>query len=315
MERPLAGGGLSSPANPLVDADAGALAGEGATVFEESLQVISSSDTSPNNLGLKSQGSRESIPAPQAASPEFMEPFPQAGHDPTDFNEVMSRVSQEVKDASVAREAEEESEEEVFANQDSKTQRLHQQFKDATESGKIEVASGLGQRFRRELKGDSKLLGDYSKMRTDAQRAAFRMDWAKQKLTELTVSKSEAKTWRKVDISKGSYYTLERIAQEYGYTVCPARAIQSARAYCLKCLELKGKWLRFDGMSQQYMFLFLVQEAQETFEECWRMYSEQKSTSSSEKTGGTEATLSNKSALGVATDETVNDCSSGMCHI
>lgn len=210
---------------------------------------------------------------------EYQAPFPEHNHDPADVNKLMSTIRQEIDnkaaEVKVAEEAE-EADKYDFSGLDGKQKKLAEVFKAALDSNDIGVASALGQRFKRELKSSPADAEEYASCKTDKDRLNFRLAWAGRRLREIHVIKESVKEYQKVDEKLGSYFTLERIAVEFGHAADHARALEAARRHCTRCVCMSGRWTMWDPMAGQWLFLLLTHNSREVFSKCWRMYEQEK---------------------------------------
>lgn len=115
-------------------------------------------------------------PLPSPSSPQSLAPFPELGHDPAHFDQVMREMNQELQaltDQAKKTESVEQGETPADGDKDDKAKKALEQ---AIADGDVLVTSGLGQKFRRECAKDKSLKIDYSKLQTDLQRKQFRLD-------------------------------------------------------------------------------------------------------------------------------------------
>lgn len=130
-----------------------------------------------------------------------------------------------------------------------KDAKVFKQLQAAAGSSHISAESAVGQRLRHECAIDGSLKRDYAKLKGDNDRLAFRKSWVGRKLQSMVVGKSRQKDWKEADVKRGRYLTTEKIADEYGFVVDPAKAVASAKAYSEKVASMGGRWATFDSMS------------------------------------------------------------------
>ena len=88
----------------------------------------------------------------------------------------------------------------------------------------------------------------------------------------LVVSKEHLVSWRRIDATKGNYYTMERIAVEFGAGANKDEALKAALQHCCKCEELGGQWPSGDTFATHRLYLFLQYEFAEELRQSWSLY-------------------------------------------
>lgn len=166
---------------------------------------------------------------------DYMRPFPFPDHDPADFPRVMSQAAQEMADlASNVKEA--QASEEAQATTEAapvppKHKKLMSDLQDAIDKNAVGVASGVGQRFRRQGAADKALAEEYKSLRSDDARNSFRVQWASQTLKHMRVVKVSERSLQNISSDIGRYETMEHIAEHYGFAVAPEKAMAGALRY------------------------------------------------------------------------------------
>lgn len=132
----------------------------------------------------------------------------------------------------------------------------------------VDIRSKHGQRFSRAVDGGKS--AEY-KVLTTMEKQAFRKSWAKCQFEKAMALKTKEKSWRKVDISKGSYLPLSVIIREEG---ADDDAIKASYEYIKACWAMGGLWRKFNKMTKRMEWLYMRQEVHEIYEESWRLYEE-----------------------------------------
>lgn len=197
-----------------------------------------------------------------------MDPFPTPNHDAEDFNKTMAQISSELYEESSALPSEEDEHDD--AEPTGKDKKLKTQLEQAVASGHLDTKGGLGQRFKRELTPEETT--NYLKLKSDKDRAAFRLEWGQRRLRTLVVTKRTERSWRRVDVEHGEYLTFPSLCLALGYMADKAVALQGARNYASRCIKLAGKWVHHDNMSNMVMFLYLRKEYKEEMSKAWLLY-------------------------------------------
>ena len=112
----------------------------------------------------------------------------------------------------------------------------------------------------------------YRALRSDRERRAFKLQWAERQLEQLTVAKTATRRWSRVDATHGAYLCMEAIAEKYGYSVNPSRALKTAKTIALKCARMGGSWMMYDSMAEDYKFLHLEHKYKEEMSDAWELY-------------------------------------------
>ena len=192
-----------------------------------------------------------------------------------DDEEMDPQVMLRKLDSFLSQQASETREQEARDAAESKTRTgkagaLVDKLQQAINSNDLAINSALYQKFNRELTTKDK--AKYKACSSDKERSAWRIEWAKRELEEMEACKQHIKEWKRVDETRGQYFTCDRIAVEYGFAVSPVRAVRSAGNYCRRAALLGGKWMRWCELSEQWLFLFLSQEFREQLNESWQMF-------------------------------------------
>ena len=193
---------------------------------------------------------------------------------PDDFHTMMKDAAQTLKaitEESRRRDSQRDgTDQAVMPQRDAKQKEVLQQ---ALSADNIDVRSAVWAKFARNATTGIK--HNYKQLKTDADRKAFRLDWARRELDTLTHGKRHERSWQRVDTERGRYMTLAKIAEEFGYNADPERAMAGAIKYAKKCAALGGKWTWEDTeFSEMSMYLYLNREFREDLTQSWTMYEE-----------------------------------------
>lgn len=91
----------------------------------------------------------------------------------------------------------------------------------------------------------------------------FRKKWAQQQLTIVKESRTSARKWAEVDVTKGTY--------QFDATGAVARAGR----YATKCIKMGGKWTTTNSMTEAMEFLEIQRSSVETFERSWSQFKQE----------------------------------------
>lgn len=146
-------------------------------------------------------------------------------------------------------------------------------LRDAVETGAFDLrASAVGQKWSKEVCKDKKLASDYKGCISMQDKKNFRAEWARRKLAEVEVSKTHLKSYQVVNEKHGEYLSFGAIAVQYGFAATPHAAMESARKYCEKCINIGGKWIMYEEMGELLLFFFLQFRYHQTMAESWAMH-------------------------------------------
>ena len=107
---------------------------------------------------------------------------------------------------------------------------------------------------------------------TSSQKEEFKLDWCKRELEKFTASKLHTREWRRIDSEIGTYMTVERLCEEYGWWVNRVKAATAATNYAAKACSLGGKWISWCSWSKSWQVLFVKKSHTETFEQSWALF-------------------------------------------
>ena len=135
-------------------------------------------------------------------------------------------------------------------------QQFAQLLIDGIEAGdSFDSGSAVCQRMKRKMTNQENQ--EYKSCKSDNDRKAFRVSWGKRQLEGLTISKSKTRAWRKIEEEKGEYLTIASISIKFGHAADPETSMNYAIAYCRRCAELGGQWLKTEPFSKTQLFLFV----------------------------------------------------------
>ena len=130
--------------------------------------------------------------------------------------------------------------------------RLEQQLQDAVGTGKFDLNSALGQRFRREFANDP----TYKSCTRTVDKQAFRIKWAQRQYAQIRLSKSKIESFEDEMINHGEYKALPAIVvAEGGYD--DKSNLAAAVTYCRKCVTMGGKWVKKNTWTNRTEYLYM----------------------------------------------------------
>eukprot|EP00959_Pyramimonas_sp_CCMP1952_P350857 7350914-Pyramimonas_sp.AAC.1 len=103
------------------------------------------------------------------------------------------------------------------------------------------------------------------------QKKRFRSKWAKEKYQEYKEGRKHSEVHRNMERSVGKYKNFDQIVKEEGGRKSAA-ALQGAIRYCLKCIKMGGKWIKYKSMQERLTFLYVDEEYIDEFEESFERY-------------------------------------------
>ena len=83
--------------------------------------------------------------------------------------------------------------------------------------------------------------------------------------------KKHTKSWEKNDTTIGEYQSLNQLYVDEGGALGHTRpdVVRSVKKYVAKCLVMGGKWVQWDGMSDQLSFVRVKKMHAEIMTEQW----------------------------------------------
>ena len=137
-------------------------------------------------------------------------------------------------------------------------------LKDGIES-KAQARTAVYSQFSRQLKANTAMKSQYQACSIDAERKQFRTDWAANKLQVLETRMKQTSSLCTVDMSQGTFRTIEKIAQVECTTV------ERATGYARMCIGLGEKFVMWDPMWQVHKFLHFEHSIQEKLTRAWEV--------------------------------------------
>ena len=148
---------------------------------------------------------------------------------------------------------------------------------EAVDKGDVDLRSGIGQQFAAWLKANPHELENYNKAgKTGSKieaKKAFRVQWAKTQLDQVTTVKQKLEKFQIVDEEIGTYEPLEMIAKYEGGKDSPS-AWQAALNYASMCCKLGGKWLDYNTFTKRVDILYVKKTQRSAFTRSWTLYQE-----------------------------------------
>ena len=143
----------------------------------------------------------------------------------------------------------------------------------------IPARSATGQQFFRDSNGGKNYA--YRALASNAERQAFRIEWANKRLQAMRETKTKSESLTKQDIERGTYLPFDLVVDAEGGAHRPA-AIRAARNYIRKCLAMQGPWVSYNAMTERFEFLHYRRQVLEVFERCWSHHVEMSTTTNPE---------------------------------
>ena len=162
-------------------------------------------------------------------------------------------------------------------NDKSETDGLETALSAAVMNNTFDIRGSLGQRFNKSHPKGSELHTKYHQNKTWESKRLFRIDWAKDELKRIKVTKSHGKVSRTIDKNKGVYKPFACLVEGQGYNFDPKGAVRRASRYTSKCLRLGPPFCSINNMTDTLEFLEVKREHTEEFEEIWSTWREESS--------------------------------------
>eukprot|EP00974_Lingulodinium_polyedra_P029738 2866072-Lingulodinium_polyedra.AAC.1 len=105
-------------------------------------------------------------------------------------------------------------------------------LKQAVELGDVGVRGSVGQCFSRAHPKGSVAYLEYHSLKTDKQKAAFRLAWAKKRYEDTVAKKFRTEQFKLVDSSKGTYLPFRKVWEAEGMD---RLGLEAAQTYVRKC--------------------------------------------------------------------------------
>jgi hypothetical protein len=148
-------------------------------------------------------------------------------------------------------------------------QRKYAALRAAVTEGKMEATSYLAKTFRQALSDDS--LKTFSKLGRTEQ-AAFRLEWAKTQYGSFREEKIKQKSWRRIDVKKGTYLNMSNLVASEGGGFGDVEAVRGVQRLVAMCLAMGPPWTMRHPQTGRMLFLKLdfsyVEEFDELFQQC-----------------------------------------------
>lgn len=139
----------------------------------------------------------------------------------------------------------------------------------AVTNNTFDIRGSLGQRFNKAHPKGCELHTKYHQNKTWESKRLFRIEWAKDELKKIKVTKSHGKVSKTIDKNKGVYKPFACLVEGQGFSFDPQGAIRRASRYTSKCLRLGPPFCSFNSMTDTLEFLEVKREHSEEFEEIW----------------------------------------------
>ncbi len=169
-----------------------------------------------------------------------------------------------------------------------------QKLIEAATSGKFDTRDAVGQRFSKEHKPGSKAHQQYNLMKTRAEKAAFREDWAKKTFAHVLSGKTFTESYTSIDKSKGTYETFGGIVISFGgWSWQPA--VLGAKKHCTRCVAMGGDWCYRDHSSGLMFYFLLKKEWEGIFAAKWATFEQH----ASDPTGASSSAVGEAASVAV----------------
>ena len=90
--------------------------------------------------------------------------------------------------------------------------------------------------------------------------------WAKEECDRLYTERTKIEQWSHADECVGTYMPLKKIMEAEGED---AAGIQAAKLYCLRCVLMRGRWIRWNKMTSRHDFLYVRSGFREVYSKTW----------------------------------------------
>lgn len=142
-------------------------------------------------------------------------------------------------------------------------------LKEASEVG-FDMKTPIGQKFARSAEAKSE---EYKSLQGQDAKRAFRKAWAAHEHKKAVLVFERRTSFKSVDMRTGTYLPPGRIVKEDGGKG-EASNIEAAWRHIHKCIQLGGKFVKWNGFTERHEFLYFRTQTKQIFEEasCWCMW-------------------------------------------
>lgn len=143
------------------------------------------------------------------------------------------------------------------------------ELKEALDKRFVDPRSYIGQLFVKSVKESGKF--EAYKGKSNPEKSKERVDWAQLQFDNIQESKSFMASTIHADKDIGTFLPFGKVVIEEGGWG-DATAIVAAKKYCSKCLHMKGRWIRYNSMTERVEFLHLKKEVSDILSQTWSRY-------------------------------------------
>ena len=126
----------------------------------------------------------------------------------------------------------------------------------------------IGQRFGRSTAAKE---ASY-KSASQTEKREMRRKWGEAEIARLKETRTFAKSWTKVDQTKGTYVPFAVLWEREGGVLDPRGAHAAAMEYARACIRMKGPWVSANPVTGRLEYLHLERSVKEQFTKCWTLF-------------------------------------------
>jgi hypothetical protein len=152
----------------------------------------------------------------------------------------------------------------------------------ACETGDLVTSTNIGKQFLMEMAKKGTPEGDLYAGMPKADQIAMKLKWSQLKFQKFKEEKRMVKSWRRIDLEKGTYKTIDQLVMSQGSS---EDAMAGICTLVRKAIQMGQPWSKINPQTDRLMFLELDFSFTEEFEVAWTHYRTEF------QTGGEDAAL------------------------
>ena len=135
--------------------------------------------------------------------------------------------------------------------------------------GSWDMRNALGQQWYKDNKPGTDMHTHYAALKGRAAKAAFRSDWLRGVVKDITEKHIHTHSYKKVDRSKGTYRSIGNLIEQYGIHYNRNKAIEAGYKYARSAAALGGQWVTYEPMAGVIEIFHLERSSMQLMEEAW----------------------------------------------